>query len=83
MPKHLLSEYVYQESSTAVRNYLKKPQNVHHIKPRNVGLLINAALECPHQKPKQNLILILKVCAEVPEFKKYIEELGAAKLINE
>ena len=54
------------------------------IKPRNVGVLINAALECQYSKVRQTLGLILKACADgVPEYRRYIEELGGSKLLTE
>lgn len=83
LPKHFSSEFIMIEVSAAIRNYVKNEKMIRHIYPRNMGLLINAGLDTQFSKPKLSLISTIKVCSIDPEYMKYIEELGASKLISE
>ncbi len=55
---------------------------IKHIKQKNISTLINTALQCKFPRSRQNLIMILKACTDVPDFKKYITELGGIALIE-
>jgi hypothetical protein len=56
---------------------------INHIKQSNISTLINAAIQCKYPRARQNLILILKACTDVPSFKSYIFELGGNVLLND
>lgn len=81
--KHTASEYVLQEASAAVKNYLRRVLYINHIKQKNIGVLINTAIGCKFMRARQNMIMILRACTDVPELKRYIAELGGNPLINE
>jgi len=59
LPKYNRSESVFNEVTLIIRNYLRKVEYISHIRPRNMGVLINATLECKFPKASQNLVVAL------------------------
>jgi hypothetical protein len=81
--KHQSSEYVITEASAAIKNYLRQLVYTNHIKQKNISTLINAAMSTKFPRARNNIIMILKACTDVPDFKKYIAELGGNAILNE
>ena len=81
--QHKESEYILQEATAAIKNYLRRVLYINHIKHKNISTLINTTLTCKFPRSRQNLVMILKACTDVPDFKKYIKELGGNNLIED
>ena len=69
---HKESEYIVQEATSAIKNYLRRVMYINHIKHKNISTIINTALTCKFPRSRQNLIMILKACTDVPDLRKYI-----------
>jgi len=81
--QHKESEYILQEATAAIKNYLRRVLYINHIKHKNISTLINTTLTCKFPRSRQNLVMILKACTDVPDFKKYIKELGGINLVED
>jgi len=73
---------IVQESASALRNYVRKPECARLLKPEAVDVLIDIARDPRFDKVKMTMSQTLKALSKVPELDQRIKLRAATDLIN-
>ncbi len=73
---------IVQESASALRNYVRKPECARLLKPEAVDVLIDIARDPRFDKVKLTLSQALKALSKVPELDQRIKLRAATDLLN-
>ena len=73
---------IIQESSSAVRNYVRKVEYARTMKPESVDILVDLARDARYDKIKPVLAQALKMMQKVPEFENRLRSKNAFDLLQ-
>mmetsp|Transcript_42095 Transcript_42095/g.40352 ORF Transcript_42095/g.40352 Transcript_42095/m.40352 type:complete len:125 (-) Transcript_42095:25-399(-) len=76
-----MSQPIIQESSSAIRNLVRKPEYCRYLQPESVDVLIEIARDNRFDKAKQIVTQALKSLAKIDTFNARIRQRGGADLL--
>jgi hypothetical protein len=74
---------IVQESASALRNYVRKPESARLLRPEAVDVLIDIARDPRFDKVKMTMSQTLKALSKVPELDQRIKLRAATDLISQ
>ena len=74
---------IVQESASALRNYVRKPESARLLRPEAVDVLIDIARDPRFDKVKMTMSQTLKALSKVPELDQRIKLRAATDLITQ
>ena len=74
---------IVQESASALRNYVRKPDSARLLRPEAVDVLIDIARDPRFDKVKMTMSQTLKALSKVPELDQRIKLRAATDLISQ
>ena len=74
---------IVQESASALRNYVRKPESARLLRPEAVDVLIDIARDPRFDKVKMTMSQTLKALSRVPELDQRIKLRAATDLISQ
>jgi len=72
---------IIQESSSAIRNYVRKYEYARGMRPECVDVLVDLARDARYDKIKPVIGQALKMMSKLPEFEQKIRARGAQDLL--
>ena len=73
---------IVQESSSAIRNYVRKPEYAGVMRVDSVDILVDLARDARYDKIRPVIAHALKLMQKVPQFDQRIKQKGAMDLVQ-
>ena len=81
MSKHFFSVAIIQETTSALRNYTRKPTYLNYINADQLKILINVIKEPKFEKQKPISLQIIKNVTKSQDHERYLKQLGVTDII--